>query len=129
MDTGCISCHMGPAVGGSLYRKLGLVKPYPTEDPGREKVTGDPADRHVFKVPGLRNVAHTGPWFHDGSITTLDQVISIMAEHQLGRSLGADEVSEIRAFLESLTGTLETALIEPPELPPSGPDTPAPDPS
>jgi cytochrome c peroxidase len=129
MDTGCISCHMGPAVGGSLYRKLGLVKPYPTEDPGREKVTGDPADLHVFKVPGLRNVAHTGPWLHDGSITSLDRVISIMAEHQLGRSLGADEVSEIRAFLESLTGTLETALIEPPELPPSGPDTPAPDPS
>jgi cytochrome c peroxidase len=105
------------------------VKPYPTEDPGREKVTGDPADLHVFKVPGLRNVAHTGPWLHDGSITSLDRVISIMAEHQLGRSLGADEVSEIRAFLESLTGTLETALIEPPELPPSGPDTPAPDPS
>ena len=129
MDTGCISCHMGPAVGGSLYRKLGMVKTYPTEDPGREKVTGALADRHVFKVPGLRNVAHTGPWFHDGSISSLDQVISIMAEYQLGRSLDPDQVAEIRAFLESLTGTLETALIEPPELPPSGPDTPAPDPS
>jgi len=129
MDTGCISCHMGPAIGGSLYRKLGLVNPYATEDPGREKVTGDPADRHVFKVPGLRNVARTGPWLHDGSVASLDQVISIMAEHQLGRSLDPDQGADIRAFLESLTGTLETALIAPPTLPPSGPDTPAPDPS
>jgi cytochrome c peroxidase len=129
VDTGCISCHMGPAIGGSLYRKLGLVKPYATEDPGREKVTGDPADRHVFKVPGLRNVARTGPWLHDGSVASLDQVISIMAEHQLGRSLDPDQLADIRAFLEALTGTLETALIAPPALPPSGPDTPAPDPS
>jgi cytochrome c peroxidase len=126
---GCASCHMGPALGGSFFRKLGLVHPYETEDPGREKVTGEANDRHVFKVPSLRNVAETGPYFHDGSIGSLGEAVRLMAYHQLGRELDDQQVSEIVVFLESLTGEIDEAYVARPELPASGPKTPAPDPS
>ncbi len=126
---GCPSCHAGPGVGGALYRKLGLVEPYETEDYGRENVTGDVADRHVFKVPSLRNVAKTGPYFHDGSIGSLEEAVRRMGSHQLGMDLSDAEISSIVAFLEALTGTVDPAYIAAPELPASGPDTPAPDPS
>ena len=129
MEVGCVSCHLGPVLGGTLYRKLGFVKPYPSEDPGRVEVTKNEADRAVFKVPSLRNVAKTGPYFHDGSIATREQAIRIMAEYQLGRTLDDDQVAAISAFLASLTGVVDTAYTARPDLPPSGPDTPAPDPS
>ena len=129
MDTGCISCHNGPAVGGGSYQKLGAIKPYPTKDLGRFEVTGEKADRYVFKVPSLRNVDRTGPWLHDGSVESLDRMIRIMAEHQLGRSLSDDDVAAIALFLGSLTGEVDVAYTAAPKLPESGPDTPAPDPS
>jgi len=126
---GCVTCHNGSTIGGTMYRKLGLVRPYPVEDIGREKVTGRPEDRHVFKVPSLRNVAKTGPWFHDGSITTLDEAVRIMSLHQLGIELTPEERASIIAFLGALTGELDADYVARPALPPSGPDTPAPDPS
>jgi cytochrome c peroxidase len=129
LTSGCVVCHGGPVLGGGMYRKLGLVKPYPTEDPGRQAVTGDAADLHAFKVPSLRNVAGTGPYLHDGSIESLDEVIRIMATHQLGSELSASQVASIRGFLEALTGEVDERLIGRPELPPSGPSTPKPDPS
>ena len=129
MSVGCTTCHMGPAVGGTTYRKLGFIFPYATEDPGREKVTGDPADRHVFKVPSLRNVAETGPWFHDGSIESLEEVVRLMGYHQIGLRLEEEQVDDIVAFLRALTGEVDAKYIAKPALPPSGPDTPAPDPS
>jgi cytochrome c peroxidase len=129
LDAGCTSCHTGPAIGGAMFQKLGAVKPYPTKDPGRAKVTGNPADEGVFKVPSLRNVATTGPWFHDGSLTRLDEVVVIMARHQLGRELDADQVASLVAFLGSLTGSVDPQYIAKPEIPPSGPDTPKPDPT
>lgn len=129
MNAGCITCHMGPTVGGTLYRKLGLIVPYPTDDPGREKITGNEADLHVFKVPSLRNVAKTGPWFHDGSITELSEAVRLMGKHQLGRDLTDEQVAQIVAFLGSLTGSVDAAYIAKPEIPASGPDTPAPDPT
>jgi cytochrome c peroxidase len=129
LSSGCVVCHGGPVMGGGMYRKLGLVKPYPTEDPGRQAVTGDAADLHVFKVPSLRNVADTGPYLHDGSIESLDEVIRIMATHQLGSELSASQVASIRTFLEALTGEVDERLSARPELPPSGPSTPKPDPS
>jgi cytochrome c peroxidase len=129
LSSGCIACHQGVAIGGSLYRKLGMVEPYPTEDPGRQAITGDDADLHVFKVPSLRNIARTGPYFHDGSIESLDEVIRLMARYQLGTTLDEPEVTSIRNFLDSLTGVVEERQIEMPVLPPSGPNTPAPDPS
>jgi len=129
LDTGCVSCHMGPTIGGTLFRKLGQVKPYETADVGREKVTGDESDRFVFMVPSLRNVAATGPYFHDGSITTLDQAIRLMAEHQLGITLDDARVARIATFLAALSGVVNPEYIAAPQLPESGPDTPAPDPS
>jgi cytochrome c peroxidase len=129
IETGCITCHQGPALGGGMYRKLGLVKPYGSEDPGRFAVTGDEADRNVFKVPSLRNVVQTAPYFHDGSIGTLDEAIRVMAEHQLGVELAPEQVASIRAFLATLTGKIDPLYTAKPKLPSSGPDTPAADPS
>jgi len=129
IETGCITCHLGPAVGGGSFQKLGAIKAYETKDAGRFEVTGKESDRQVFKVPSLRNVAKTGPWFHDGSIETLPQAVQIMAEHQLGTSLSPEQVASIVVFLEALTGEVDPALTTAPELPASGPKTPAPDPS
>ena len=129
MDTGCTSCHLGPAVGGSMYQKLGLVKAYETADEGRFEATGDEADKFFFKVPSLRNIDKTGPYFHDGSIATLDEAIKLMASHQNGVELTDEQVADIKAFLGSLTGEIPAAYVAKPELPASGPDTPAPDPS
>ena len=97
IETGCITCHAGPGIGGGMFRKLGLVKAYGTEDPGRFAVTGKETDRNVFKVPSLRNVAQTAPYFHDGSIETLDEAIRVMAEHQLGVELSADRARTARS--------------------------------
>ena len=117
MDTGCIICHTGPLVGGSMYQKLGLAKPYPSKDIGRAKVTKSPADQQIFKVPSLRNIAETGPYFHDGSLKTLPEVVKVMGEYQLGRQLSDQDVTLIVAFLGSLTGKIDTAYIAKPALP------------
>jgi cytochrome c peroxidase len=127
--TGCITCHNGPALGGAMYQKIGLVHPYPTADLGRYEVTKSEADRYAFKVPSLRNVAKTRPYFHDGRIPTLEEVAVLMAHHQLGRELPDEDVKAIVAFLGSLTGAIDAEYIAMPELPESGPSTPAPDPN
>lgn len=116
---GCIVCHTGPYVGGSMFERIGARVPWPkTQDRGRASVTGSPADDLVFKVPSLRNVAETGPYFHDGSAPTLDVAVRMMARHQLGLELEDEEVSELKAWLNSLTGDLPTEYIREPELPP-----------
>ncbi len=117
LDVGCASCHSGPAIGGGSYQKLGLVKPYETADLGRFDVTGDEAHKHVFKVPSLRNIALTDPYFHDGSVATLADAIRLMATHQLGKELADAEVASIEAFLKALDGTLDEAYVTPPALP------------
>ncbi len=127
VESGCTICHMGPDLGGSLYQKMGLVKPYPLTDEGRGAITGNEAERFFFKVPSLRNVAETAPYFHDGSVTTLEEAVRIMLDYQLGRSVTAPQMSDLLAFLKALTGDLPKAYIAMPELPPSGPDTPGPD--
>ncbi|GIW44383.1 MAG: cytochrome-c peroxidase [Candidatus Binatia bacterium] len=117
MDTGCITCHNGPLVGGAMFQKLGLVKPYPTQDPGRAKVTGNELERGFFKVPSLRNVAKTAPYLHDGSVASLPEMVKIMAEYQLGRTLADGDVQDIVAFLDALTGRIDQQYIAKPELP------------
>ncbi len=117
LEVGCTTCHVGPALGGGMLQKLGLVHPYETEDGGRERVTGNPADRHFFKVPSLRNVAETGPWFHDGSLTDLDDAVRKMGWHQLGRELSDAQVAEIVSFLGALTGEVDAAYVAKPTLP------------
>jgi cytochrome c peroxidase len=105
VQTGCVACHNGATLGGMMFQKLGLVKPYPTTDMGRFEVTKNEVDKMMFKVPSLRNVAKTGPYFHDGSVKTLDEAVSKMAEYQLGKQLTPEQVKEIVIFLNSLTAT------------------------
>jgi cytochrome c peroxidase len=125
IDIGCTACHRGTGVGGDMYRKFGVVEDYWTAtgsesiDKGRIEVSKDPADLYVFRVPSLRNVAMTPPYFHDGSVATLSDAVKIMARLQLGLSLSDADTSEIVAFLESLTGELPTEFAATPILPPA----------
>lgn len=106
MEVGCTSCHNGAGIGGGMYEKLGVVEEYETKDMGRYNVTKNPDDKKVFKVPSLRNIAETGPYFHDGSIQDLDDVVKVMGKHQLGMNLTKGQVKDIVVFLKSLTGEL-----------------------
>lgn len=131
-ETGCQACHSGPYVGGAELKKLGLVKPWPAkgDDTGRMMVTKDEADRDMFKVPSLRNVAKTAPYFHTGTVATLEEAVKLMGRHQLGKELSDEDVKSIVTFLGALTGELPAAdKIKAPEALPSGPKTPKPDPS
>jgi cytochrome c peroxidase len=124
---GCPTCHTGTNVGGSLFQKLGLVNAWPDQsDLGRFGVTKNDSDKMYFRVPSLRNVAKTGPYFHKGQLPDLETVVRKMAWHQLGQELKDEEVANILAFLGALTGELPLEYITKPELPPSGPNTPKP---
>ena len=126
-DSGCASCHNGTYLGGGQYQRLGLVKAWPeTHDAGRFDVTHNAADRNVFKVPTLRNVAKTGPYYHDGSVPTLSEAIRKMGEYQLGAKFSDADVASIETFLNALTGTIPARYIKPPKLPPSTASTPKP---
>lgn len=103
LTLGCTTCHYGPVLGGQVYQKLGLVKPYPTDDKGRSEVTKDEDDQFKFKVPMLRNIALTAPYFHKGQHATLDEVVRKMAWHQLGKELTDEQVKSLVAFLHTLT--------------------------
>lgn len=125
IETGCATCHNGTAVGGALYQKLGLAKPWPgLRDDGRAKATKNAAEKGFFKVPSLRNIEKTGPYLHDGSVTELTTMVNEMAEYQLGKTLSNAEVKSIVTFLKTLTGKLPEKYLAPPVLPQSGPDTP-----
>jgi len=123
---GCAGCHNGVGVGGGLYQKFGIKENYwvatgsTTIDKGRFEVTQNPNDLYVFKVPMLRNVAVTPPYFHDGSVATLPEAIRIMGRVQLGRSLSEPDIQSIVAFLEALTGEMPSSLITVPTLPIAG---------
>ncbi|MBK1991134.1 cytochrome-c peroxidase [Campylobacter sp. 2018MI35] len=104
-NNGCIACHQGINIGGNMYQKIGIFEEYPNQEVlGRYEITKNPEDKMVFKVPSLRNVAKTAPYYHDGSIPTLDACVQFMAYYQLGKFLDQETVDEIVAFLESLTG-------------------------
>ncbi len=100
---GCANCHNGVAIGGNSFKRIGQVEVYETDDLGRFNVTEVETDKKVFKVPSLRNITKTGPYFHDGSIATLDEAIRKMAKHQLGRDVGPGFTEDVKAFLGSLT--------------------------
>lgn len=108
--SGCATCHNGVGVGGSTLQRFGLVTDYRTltnskvDDEGRKAVTKNDADKDVFKVPELRNAAGTYPYFHDGSIANLDSAVKIMGKAQLNKTLSDNEIKEIVAFLNSLSG-------------------------
>ncbi|GIU78839.1 MAG: cytochrome-c peroxidase [Bryobacteraceae bacterium] len=127
VETGCTTCHMGACVGGTMYQKLGVAKPYPgLKDEGRAKVTGRAEDKFFFKVPGLRNVEKTWPYFHDGSVKSLEEAVRLMAEYELGRNLSAADAASIVTWLKTLTGEIPQDYVKPPALPPSTAKTPKP---
>ena len=123
IDTGCIACHNGVGVGGGDFRKFGVQEDYwkatgSTEiDKGRAVDTKKAEDEYLFKVPSLRNVAMTAPYFHDGSATSLDAAVRIMAKVQLGAAVNDKAVQDIVAFLGSLTGPLPANYATAPALP------------
>ena len=137
---GCASCHNGPALGGKMFTKFGIVKAYweatrdyvtldkPTMpmDVGKFAVTHKEEDLYVFKVPSLRNITRTYPYFHDGSVWNLEDAIQVMAKVQLGKKLSKREVASIMAFLKALEGEIPKDALKVPVLPPSGPKTPKP---
>ncbi len=130
LDVGCPTCHAGKYVGASMTQKLGLAKPWPTDagkDPGRFEVTKQEIDKGVWKVPTLRNVTKTGPYMHDGSVKTLDEMMKLMTKHQLGRDVDETKVKWLVTFLGALDGDPPKDLISKPDLPPSGPKTPKPE--
>ncbi len=127
-SSGCVACHNGPAVGGNSFQKMGVVEPYKAASPaeGRVAVTGKDADRFNFKVPTLRNVELTYPYFHDGAADTLPEAVDTMGRVQLGKKFSPEENARIVAFLKTLTG--EQPSFKLPLLPPSADSTPRPTP-
>lgn len=106
IDYGCSTCHQGTNIGGNIYQKLGRINDIPkklTQDFGKYEVTKKQVDRFVFKVPSLRNIAQTAPYFHNGSVSTLNEAVTIMASSQLGRQLSTKEVEDIVALLHSFS--------------------------
>ena len=116
VTSGCVTCHTGNLLGGNIYQKLGLVKPWPNQkDQGRFAITKKEQDKMFFKVPSLRNIEKTGPYFHDGSSEKLTEAVEVMARHQLGREFSKEEISDIVAFLKTLTGKLNPSIAAYPE--------------
>jgi cytochrome c peroxidase len=127
-ESGCVACHNGPALGGTSFQKMGLFEPYKTKNTaeGRAGVTGKDEDRMNFKVPTLRNVELTYPYFHDGEAESLEKAVETMGRLQLGRKYSEQEIGDIVAFLRTLTGDQPTFVM--PLLPPSTNETPKPNP-
>ncbi len=141
IEVGCASCHNGAGVGGHMFAKFGQIeeywkvtypyvlvgKPAIKVDFGRFGVTKKEEDMFVFKVPSLRNIEHTYPYFHDGSVWSLEDAVQIMAETQLGKKLTDQQIKDIVAFLKALTGEIPKHALEVPTLPASTNKTPKPE--
>ncbi|MBL4587045.1 MAG: cytochrome-c peroxidase, partial [Flavobacteriales bacterium] len=116
LDVGCVSCHMGSLFGGMIFQKFGVYDDYWEHtgsekiDNGRFKVTGNESDKYMFKVPSLRNIAKTYPYFHDGSVADLGEAVKIMAKVNLNKDLTELETDNLVAFLSTLTGELPSEL-------------------
>jgi len=123
MGIGCAGCHSGTYLGGQMYQKFGIIEPYwnytksEKVDEGRYAVTKNEAEKYMFKVPVLRNVEKTPPYFHDGSVDSMEEAVFIMAKVQLGRELTKEQVSDVTAFLKSLTGKIPEDILKVPVLP------------
>ncbi|MCW8806771.1 MAG: cytochrome-c peroxidase [Rhodanobacter sp.] len=131
INKGCAACHNGINVGGGMYAPFGVVERpgadiLPPGDKGRFAVTKTASDEYVFRVPSLRNIALTAPYFHTGKVWDLRQAVAIMGSSQLGAKLSDDEVSQIETFLGALTGDQPRVML--PILPPSVASTPRPKP-
>ncbi len=114
---GCVACHQGVNVGGNMFQAFGVMGDYFKDrggvfksDLGVFKHSNNPADRHVFRVPSLRNVEKTAPYFHDGQTKTLEDAVNVMGKYQLGRKLSKEEAADIANFLRSLTGEIPASV-------------------
>jgi len=123
IDQGCITCHMGTLLGGSMYQKMGLFANYAEtigsekDDLGKFEVTEKENDKYMFKVPSLRNIAQTGPYFHDGAVESLSESVKIMGKIQLNKDLTDEQVGEIVTFLKTLTGEVPEEYQTAPAMP------------
>ncbi len=125
INSDCLTCHTGELMGAQTYEKVGRIEAWPNQqDKGRGAITANERDEMIFKVPSLRNVSKTGPYFHDGSAKTLDEAVKMMGRYQPGEELSDEESGSIIAFLGALTGTVPEAYIVAPTLPADGPRTP-----
>jgi cytochrome c peroxidase len=129
LDLNCNSCHAGALIGAAEYKKLGSVKPWiNTDDLGRYDVTKAEQDKQLFKVASLRNVEKTAPYYHDGSVATLEEAVKLMANYQLGKIITDEEAKSVVQFLNTLTGEPTAEMQRKPVLPESTTKTPKPDP-
>lgn len=113
LELGCISCHNGVNIGGNLYQKMGVIKEYNNSQLfGRYEVTKKEKDKYFFKVPSLRNIEHTAPYFHDGKVNHLKKAIKIMIEYQVGMIANEEEIVKIEKFLKTLSGKLPEILVQ-----------------
>ena len=120
VSAGCATCHTGAYLGGSMYQKVGVMQPwFNGADLGRFKVTGKDEDKMMFKVPSLRNIEETWPYFHDGSVQRIEDAVFLMASYQLGRQLTLTQLGSIRNWLRTLTGPVPFEYIAEPVLPPN----------
>jgi len=116
INSGCTTCHSSSLLGGNMYQKFGLFGDYweltksTKIDSGKYEVTNNEADKFIFKVPSLRNIEKTAPYFHDGSVSDLKEAVTIMGKMQVGKDLSAQEVNDIIVFLKTLTGNLTDEL-------------------
>lgn len=119
---GCVSCHSGAVLGGQQLQKFGLFEDYVKltgsehVDYGKFQSSGEEKDKFIFKVPSLRNIEKTAPYFHDGSVGELEDAVQVMAKTQLGKTLSQSEVENITAFLKSLTGTVPEEYQKAPKM-------------
>jgi cytochrome c peroxidase len=128
LDLTCTTCHAGSLHGAMEYKKLGQARPWPNaNDLGRYEVTKVESDKQMFKTSSLRNVAKTAPYLHDGSVATLEEMIKLMAAHQVGKSISDDDATSVAAFLGALTGEPTAEMRRKPVLPESTAKTPKPD--
>ena len=107
---GCATCHQGKNIGGNFYQKLGRLDEIPVKlklDLGLYEFSKDPADKFTFKVPSLRNIAQTAPYFHNGSISTLPEAVTIMAKTQLGMDISAEDNADIVALLQAFSAPIQ----------------------
>jgi cytochrome c peroxidase len=123
IDQGCITCHMGTLLGGSMYQKMGLFANYAEtigsekDDLGKFEVSQKENDKYMFKVPSLRNIVQTGPYFHDGGVESLNESVKIMGKIQLNKNLTDEQVGEIVTFLKTLTGEVPEEYQTAPAMP------------
>jgi cytochrome c peroxidase len=119
VSLGCQSCHYGPTLGGQSYTRLKEAEIANPDDVGRFRVTQAEGDTYVFKAPGLRNILHTAPYGYDGSVATINEMVRRMIRHRAKRSATDEQVADLIAFFDTLTGALPFDYIQMPELPPS----------